>query len=403
MTLSRRQFLKNGSALVSATLLVPPWLKEVAAAADKTGASQSGRILVVVELTGGNDGLNTVIPYQSGLYRDMRRVIGIDGEQVLKLNDQLALHPTMGRMRDLFKAGRLSIIQGVGYPNPNRSHFRSMEIWQTANPERIEYYGWLGKFLDDEGHWKAPLSAVSMGLDLPLALVGPRTDTPALESIEGYGLLTAGDDRQKALELYRALHAPAGSGSPAVAKIRSSSLEALESSERLKQRVKPSKAEYPNNRLAQSLKEIARILSGDVGTVVAYARLGGFDTHAGQPAAHNRLLASLSDSIGAFWDDITARGLADRTMLFTFSEFGRRVRENGGQGTDHGTAGPMFVLGSRLKGSIHGDIPDLRNLDGGDLKHQIDFRSVYATLLEDWLEADAEAALGGKFGKVGFI
>lgn len=403
MALTRRQFLKSGTVAVSTAAFLPPWLQSVAEAADKT--STNGNILVVVELAGGNDGLNTVIPYSDGKYRDFRTAIGLDSGKVLPITSELAFHPSMQKMQSLFKAGKLAVVEGAGYPNPNRSHFRSMEIWQTANPVSIEYYGWLGRFLDADGHVKNPLHAVMLGEQLPQSLVAADADVPLIDNIEGYGFLAADGARDKALALYRRMHSQAAKKGSAKEHIQTVSLEAISSSEELRAKVKQSSADYPKTPFANQLKEIARIIGGGVGTTVAYARLGGFDTHANQATRQQQLLAALSDGLDAFWKDMTARGLAGRVLLFTFSEFGRRVKENGGAGTDHGTAGPMFVLGDKVKGAkVYGDPPDLRNLDSnGDLKYQIDFRRVYATVLSRWLDADPAEVLGGRFEPLGFV
>lgn len=403
MALTRREFLGSGTIAVSTAALLPPWLQSVAEAAERS--STDNRILVVVELAGGNDGLNTVIPCSDGRYRDFRKAIGVDGAKALPITGELALHPAMGKMQALFKAGKLAVIEGVGYPNPSRSHFRSMEIWQTANPESIEYYGWLGRFLDADGHLKNPLQAVMLGDQLPQSMIASEADVPLIENIEGYGLVTADGQRTKALSLYRRIHSQTARKGSDQEHVQTVSLQALQSSEDLRAKVKQSSAEYPKTPFANQLKEIARIVGGGVGTTVAYARLGGFDTHANQVFRQQQLLTALSEGLHAFWKDITARGLADRVLLFAFSEFGRRVKENGGAGTDHGTAGPMFVLGGAVRGGkVYGDPPDLRNLDpNGDLKYQTDFRRVYATVLSRWLGADPARVLTGKHEPVAFI
>ncbi|MCC6483434.1 MAG: DUF1501 domain-containing protein [Armatimonadetes bacterium] len=403
MALTRRQFLKSGTIAVSGAVFLPPWLQAVAEAADQSPSSS--KILVVVELAGGNDGLNTVIPYKDGKYRDLRKVIGIDQSKALPITAELALHPAMSRMQALFQARKLAVIEGAGYPNPNRSHFRSMEIWQTANPTSVEYYGWLGRYLDEDGHPRNPLQAVMLGDQLAQSLLAQDADVPLIEDIQSYSFVAADGPRDKALALLKRLHSQAAPKNSAREHIQTVSLEAISSSEELRARVKESAAGYPDTAFANQLKEIAQIIGGNVGTAVAYARLGGFDTHANQATRQQQLLTSLSEGLDAFWKDVTSRGLADRVLLFTFSEFGRRARENGGAGTDHGTAGPMFVLGGAVKGGqVYGDPPDLRNLDGnGDLKYQIDFRRVYSSVLSRWLGADPEKVLGARYEPLAFI
>lgn len=407
---TRREFLKQfgAASLVTLGATPPSFLARAAVAAE---ASKDERILVLVQMAGGNDGLNTVVPFGRDEYYKARPGVGIPKGAVLKLNDELGLHPAMDGFKKLFDEGWLSVIQGVGYPNPDRSHFRSMDIWQSAKPEKDDVSsGWLGRALDstvEQQIGKVP--GLAFGTDkLPLSLVASKINVPTVRDVKGYQLqLGPGNEsalksHKQALERIASRDATAGSD---LDFLRRTARTAWSSAEKLKQvsaSYKPATA-YPGNGLGQKLRTVAEIISGDLGTRIFFVNLDGFDTHSQQANAHQALLAELSSAITAFVGDLKGHGLADRVLVATFSEFGRRVAENGSLGTDHGAASQMFVVSPKCKGGVIGAHPSLTDLDDGDLKFHTDFRSVYATLLDRWLSIPSESVLGGAFRPVEFV
>jgi uncharacterized protein (DUF1501 family) len=368
------------------------------------------RTLVVVQLSGGNDGLNAVVPYANGLYYQLRPQIGIAADQVLHLDDQVGLHPNLKAFKALYDAGKLALIQGVGYPNPNRSHFRSMEIWHTARPDGpAPSQGWLGAFMAEVYKiGDSPFQCVNFGASIPQALQTTQAPVAALQDTSSFQFLV--DRRLPAmkdplLKTFGQMHGRPARKTPALELVASdwdTTARGVDVLSSLGEKYR-SLAQYPNNPLARTLQQVAQMIASDVGTRVFYLQLGGFDTHANERAAHANLMTQLADSLNAFQSDLEAHGRADGVLTMGFSEFGRRVKENGSQGTDHGAAGPMFVLGSRVRGGLFGEHPELANLDDGDLHHTVDFRSVYATLIEDWLGASAPDVLGGTFEKLPFV
>ncbi len=407
---TRRDFLKQFGAASLVSLGAKP-ASFLARAAAATVAKPDERILVLVQLAGGNDGLNTVVPFGRAEYYKARPGVGIGKDTVLKLNDELGLHPAMAGFKQLFDEGWLSVIQGVGYPNPDRSHFRAMDIWQSAKPEKDDVSsGWLGRALDStvEQHvGKVP--GLAFGTDkLPLSLVASKINVPTVRDVKGYQL-QLGPGSESALKAHKqALERIAGRDASAGSDLdflRRTARTAWSSAEKLKQisaSYKPA-TEYPGNALGQKLRTVAEIISGDMGTRMFFVNLDGFDTHSQQSNAHQALLTELSSAITAFVGDLKGHGLADRVLVATFSEFGRRVAENGSLGTDHGAASQMFVVSPKCKGGVIGAHPSLTDLDDGDLKFHTDFRSVYATLLDRWLSIQSEPVLGGAFRPVEFV
>ncbi len=406
MPANRRDFLK--SSLAASTLVsmgastVPGFLSRSArAAADGKGGD---RVLVVIQLLGGNDGLNTVVPHGLDGYTRSRRVLRLPSGQIQKITDTIGLHPGMGGMSKLVENGRVAILQGVGYPNPDRSHFRSMEIWETARTETgaLET-GWLGRVLD--AHPARPgddLPALHIGpRRLPLAYKAKTTAVPSLETLEQYRLQLTGDDASKRAER-QALADVArvgGGDDPLLGFIRRSTLAAYDSSQRLEAVTSPKAGavKYPEFGLAKRLELIAKIVKAGFGTRIYYTSLDGFDTHANQLGSHAALLTELSDSLAAFHADLADAGQSDRVAVLTFSEFGRRVAENASAGTDHGAAAPVFVVGPVEQKGLVGEHPSLDDLDDGDLKFHTDFRRVYASLLESWLGLPAAPIVGEGF------
>ncbi len=406
MTLTRRDFLRT-SALVALAPAVPAFLTRSAQAAP---SDRDGRVLVVVQLSGGNDGINTVVPYADEEYPRLRKQLRLPTAEIKKMNDHVGLHPALGDFARLLEDGRLAIIQGVGYPNPSRSHFKSMAYWHTArldvkgdNPNGDQFVpglvggqGWLGRALD-----RAPAPAdrapasVSVGLGpQPVALRGGRAVSAALSRLDDLAL---GGDLNPA-----GAFPPSGPGDDVRAFVRRSLLDAYATADRLKgaARAEGAGARYPASGLADDLRLVARLMRAGFGTRVYYVEQGSYDTHAAQLATHERLLGDLGAAVRAFLDDLKGAGLAERVAVLCFSEFGRRAAENGSYGTDHGTAGPVFLAGGRVRAGLVGATPGLADLDGGDLKMGIDFRRVYATALEDWLGLAARPVLAGVFERL---
>ena len=403
MYTSRREFLAMlaGGSVLSLGGHVPESLAK-AAAAEPAGGKET--ILVVVQLTGGNDGLNTVVPYQHDEYRKARQKLAIRANDVLKINDALGLHPSARGLSDLLEAGQLAIVQGVGYPDPNRSHFESMDVWHTCqrkgNPRST---GWLGRFLDassESAGVDAPAVNVGSG-KLPLALTAENVRVPSFGSPESLRLQDRGSR-----ELGDAIRALAnGSKAPAdplLGFLQSSTTSALAASERITEALRDYQTPitYPESALAIRLKTVAQLIDAGLKTRVYYVELDGFDTHSQQAAAHAALLQQLGGAVRAFVEDVAHHGHGDRTLVMAFSEFGRRVAENASEGTDHGAAAPMFLAGSHVRGGLVGEHPSLTDLDDDDLKFHTDFRQVYATLLERWLGWPSKSVLGGEFKSI---
>jgi uncharacterized protein (DUF1501 family) len=411
MWITRRTFLRGSAAagLVSLAGRPPEFLCRAAIANDSPSTKSDARVLVILELEGGNDGLNTVIPYADDEYYKARPGIGVDRGAVLRLDDAIGFHPSMTGFKALYDEGMLAIVQGVGYPQQDRSHFRSMDIWQSASleaaaPDR----GWLGRALDhaaESSVSEAP--ALAIGLQrLPLALTAANVNVPTIADIAGFRLNAGGDTAsgERRRELMRRLAEPNHAASGELAFLQRAATSAYNTADRLSDvsRAYQPATSYPGTRLAENLKLIAQMIAGDLGARIFFVSHGGFDTHAQQAGAHQALLAELAAAVQAFYADLKGHGLDKRVVLATYSEFGRRVKENGSLGTDHGAASQMFVVTSG-KGGIHGEHPSLTELDEGDLKFHTDFRSVYATLLEKWLGFAAEPVLGAKFATMNFV
>ncbi len=397
MFTSRRDFLKQ-STLLAVGSTIPVFLRQSAATLAST-RPRGDRVLVVIQLTGGNDGLNTVVPYGDELYARYRRVLRIPKRRVLKIDDYHGLHPAMTGMHELLGQGRLAIVQGVGYPNPSRSHFRSMDIWHTASTAaELPRYGWLGRVVDRPGFvqtGRIPGAFVG-GQELPLALRARRS-VPVIGSLEQFRLEMEAELKRTATELVAVPRQD-----PVLQFLQRTTLDSFTVADQLDRLVGPEKSavRYPSTPLAQKLRIIARIISAGLGTRIFYTSIDGFDTHSRQAPQHQRLLQELSDAVAAFTNDLAVRGELDRVLVMTFSEFGRRVAENGSAGTDHGTAEPMFLVGGQVNAGLVGNHPPLDDLVDGDLKFHTDFRQVYATVLEDWLGVPSEPVLMDRYEKV---
>ncbi len=404
--LNRRQFLirtLQGSSLVALGAVVPQFVARSAQAA----TLGKDNVLVVLEMTGGNDGLNTVIPYADDLYHKARPTLRQTKDVVIRLDDHVGLHSGMQGLRPLWEQGQLAVVQGVGYPNPDRSHFEAMDIWQSADPKRLITTGWLGRAAVEinDGGGGVPILHVGPSR-LPLALAGAPGGAVSVKDQNSFRLEIGGGkvEQQKARRrLLEDLSAPAGkAGEEDLASfVHRRQVQTLTAVENLRALLEgPNAVPRQGSGLTQKLLLIAGLIAKSFGTRIFYISLDGFDTHADQGPAHKNLLAELADSVGAFFQTLKTTGHASRVRLMTFSEFGRRVLENGSRGTDHGAASCLFVAGPSVKGGVVGSHPSLSDLDAGDLKFHTDFRQVYATQLDGWLGCDSKAVLGAKWGSV---
>ena len=419
---TRREFLRLGSkgvGLLAFSRFAPQFLVQSTLAAPRP--EKDRRILVLVQLAGGNDGLNTVVPYSDPAYHSLRPTLALKQKDVLRLDERLGLHPSLAAFHALVQDGRLGIVQNVGYPNPNRSHFRSTEIWETASAsEESLSSGWIGRFLDN----------ACSGPDLPAFAADKEPDAIHInaevpQSFGGaaphntYGLTLgarSGRSGRDEVALLERLASRPGAGLSAQAGhdhgetanhafLRATLMDSLVAEKRIQAIIDANKPEaaYPGGNFAQSLRNIAGLVAAGLSTRVYFVSLGGFDTHANQLNAHANLLRQLSEGLAAFQKDLVARGLDDQVLTMTFSEFGRRPNENQSAGTDHGTAAPLFIMGRRIHGALHGAAPSLELEKNADLAFSTDFRSVYATVLDRWLETPADAILGARHERLGFL
>ncbi len=361
------------------------------------------RVLLVVNLQGGNDGLNTVVPHGLPEYYQYRPTLGVPPNDVLRIDERVGLNPAMAALKAMYDKGQVAIVQGAGYPNPDHSHFRSTEIWQTAVPDKYATTGWLGRYLDTANLPSGNLfNAVAVAPVLPEALIGQRVDVPAIDALRGYGLTS---DRNKtergAFETF-GRDAGVPFSSPYLPLVATIEDHAERGASELPKLVAgyTTDAAYPATPLGRSLSLAAQIIGSRLGTRVLYVQHGSFDTHVGQKAPQDRLLKELSDGLAAFYADLAAHGNDKRTLTMTFSEFGRRVAENANRGTDHGEAAPMFLLGGGVRGGLYGEHPSLANLDNGDARYTVDFRSVYATVIKKWFGRPPDGVIAGSFPMV---
>ena len=369
-------------------------------------------VLVILQLSGGNDALNTVIPYSNPLYRDNRPKVGIPEDQVLAINDSIGFHPAMGPIKKLYDEGKVAIIQGIGYPNPSRSHFRSMDIWHTCEPTKVGDEGWVGRAIRDLDPTKENvLTGVNFGRGLPRALAVPGVPVASVGNLETYGVLTgieAEDQRTMALETFSRTYSPMLGKGPVLSYFAQTGLDALKGADILSTALDnyTSSVQYGGDDVAQYMKNIVQTHLAHLGTRVLYttAPYNSFDTHAGELANHTRLWTQTSQAIAAFYDDLKEHNATDNVVLFVFTEFGRRVHDNG-SGTDHGAGGHAFVIGDAVKGGLYGEYPSLEagKLMEGDLHFNNDFRGTYATLLERWMRLDSKPIVGGTFEQLDFL
>ncbi len=428
MAITRRQFIKQSAGIASVGIFMPRvWLGD---ASGQERLSNSRRKLVVIQLAGGNDGLNTVIPYSDSRYYSLRPALSFKQTELkdelnrpTMISNELALHPAMKEIKDLYDAGRVAIVNGVGYPQPNLSHFLSMDVWHTANPSGVGGAGWLGKYADIALIGKQGISAASIGGALPKSLFANRSVIPNIQDFAFYNFV--GDpgypgDYGNQLNVFTAAAARGFDLGTFQSAINSTSFDAVKGAQQLQASVAgySSSVTYPpENPLAAALKMASRIITTIPDASLLYVTLGGFDTHSDQidhpggqanklTGQHASLVRWFSQAVKAFYDDMTEHGMADDVVIMEWSEFGRRPEENASFGTDHGTANPMFVIGNPVRGGIYGGQPSLNPVDldaAGNIKFTVDFRSVYATVLDRWLETDSQGILGGRFENAGFL
>jgi uncharacterized protein (DUF1501 family) len=440
---TRREFLRTtvlGSAL---SWTVPAFLAntltalqtEAADSATQIVTGKDSTILVVLQMAGGNDGLNTVVPYSNDFYHRARPKIGLSADKVLSLNGDIGFNGALTGFKNLYDSGNLAVVQGVGYPNPNRSHFRSTEIWQTASDsDKIEKYGWLGRYFDNACAGADPTVGVTIGSQLPEAFFSKKPQGICLNNPQNYRFMSNGSATE---ESYRKLNelemsSPAPDGGPSMAPeensggtiaslaagmpmqggsavdfITRTALDAQMSSDKVRAIAAKvqNQAVYPGSQLGTSLKLVAKLIGGGLPTRVYYVSQGGYDTHTNQINTQTRLLQDLGDSTKAFVDDMKAQGNMQRVLVMTFSEFGRRVTENANGGTDHGAAAPMFIVGNKVKAGLLGKYPSLASQDlfEGDIKYNVDFRNVYASVLENWLKTKSAPILGKHFEPLALV
>src|ERR1700693_2063002 len=425
---TRRAFLRTSLLGAALSWTIPVFLERTfmtlnAQAADSSLQTANGKdhpILVVLQLAGGNDGLNTIIPFQDDLYYQSRPTLAVPKEQVLSIDGLIGFNPSLAPLKNLYDGGNLAIIQGVGYPNPNRSHFRSTEIWQTASDAQQNLTkGWIGRYFDSCCAGADPTVGVVLGNQLPEAFNAANPTGVAISRPGNLGFDRENDPDEARLfaelngleppsmsgDSIGSLSGPSKSGMSALEYLQRTALDAQVSTDKIRQVLRGTKPEaaYPKNQLGNSLSLVSRLIAGGLPTRVYYASQGGYDTHAGQVNTHKRLLNELAASLAAFCNDLKAKGIFDRVLVMTFSEFGRRVTENANGGPDHGTAAPMFVCGGGVKSGLYGKQPPLNRLDAGDLYYDVDFRSVYSTILSKWMKAPASQVLGHDFPKLNFV
>lgn len=403
--ISRRDLVKRGG-VIAVGLTAPRWLSSIAQAdvlrTAKGGKISGDTILVVCQFSGGNDGLNTVVPYADKMYYNLRPTIGIPDDKVLKINEAIGFHPGLKGLAELYQKGRVAVMQNVGYPQPNRSHFKSMEIWQSASPDSTLRYGWLGRHLDHEltvGPLN-PVMALGLSTEKPLALMGKAASVPCFASLADVQQMVGDPDTERMLRQIQGDDAMQGSSTRVVQEASKTALDAMGILNKQLSGVKPTQT-YGNDAFGQGFRQISQLIMGSPATRIVYFSAGGFDTHARQLPTHEKLMNQFGDAVNAFMKEMEVAGKADKVVVLTFSEFGRRSAENASAGTDHGAAAPVFLIGKPVKGGVYGPNPNFTDLHDGDLRFAIDFREVYAATLDTWMGGDSEIVLGQKFNPLG--
>ena len=367
-------------------------------------------ILVVIQLTGGNDSLNTLIPYGDSLYYDFRNTVAVPREEVIAIDGNYGFNPAMQPIKDLYDESKVALIQGIGYPNPNRSHFRSMDIWHTCEPDKQGPEGWLGRVIRDiDPHGENVLTGVNFGRGLPRALAVPGVPVASVAVLETYGVLTGiseEPDRTDALDVFARMYAPTIGSGPVMDYLGQTGLDALKGADILKTAPDRyvSSIEYADNAISKNLQGISKVLNANLGTRIFYTQHGGYDTHANQGPVHPKLWTELSQAISDFYADLVEHEVSEDVLMFVFTEFGRRVKDNG-SGTDHGSGGLAFAIGDPVKGGMYSEYPSLKesNLLEGDLQFNVDYRGVYGSMVENWLQLDPMTVVGGNFEQLDFV
>lgn len=367
-------------------------------------------ILVVIQLTGGNDSLNTLIPYGDSLYYENRNTVAIPQEDVIAIDGNFGFNPAMQPIKDLYDEGKVALIQGIGYPNPNRSHFRSMDIWHTCEPDKQGPEGWLGRVIRDiDPHGENVLTGVNFGRGLPRALAVPGVPVASVAVLETYGVLTGiseEPDRTDALDVFARMYAPTIGSGPVMDYLGQTGLDALKGADILKTAPDRyvSSIEYADNAISKNLQGISKVLNANLGTRIFYTQHGGYDTHANQGPVHPKLWTDLSQAISDFYADLAEHEVSEDVLMFVFTEFGRRVKDNG-SGTDHGSGGLAFAIGDPVKGGMYSEYPSLKEGDllEGDLQFNVDYRGVYGSMVENWLQLDPITVVGGNFEQLDFV
>jgi uncharacterized protein (DUF1501 family) len=408
MSVTRRDFLAAGLVGAASGVMVPPVLAKGVFAAGIEGI-HNDRVLVVLQLAGGNDGLNTVVPYADPAYLSARPTVGVRPDAVLHIDSNVGLNPALKGMKSLYDGGQVAIVQGVGYSNPTYSHFENLYVWEYADPQRAQTDGWLGKLLgsqiDSQGH---PLSGCALGeTSTPPELRAPTATVSVIDSITGYTVRGGAGRQATAPALYRTTPGIYGvlfDQALSTAESGMKTLAAGASSYTPAAQYAVAGATPAANSLGAALQLTAQMIVTEPSVKICHVVLSGFDTHQAEATRQTALLTEVDAAVGAFMTDLTAHGQADRVVLMTWSEFGRRINENGSQGTDHGAAAPLFIVGKPVKGGLYGEQPSLTStIDSGNLKYTVDFRSVYQTLIRDWLQGDPAAVLGASYPELPII
>lgn len=408
--LDRRQLLTAGLSVLGGMAVLRAQARAgvrlwMPSAADFAGTPP--RTLVLVQLTGGNDGLSTLVPFGDDIYNRERNATRIEGKDVHRLGDYCGLHPALGGLRGIFDRGELAVVQGAGYPDPIRSHFKSMDVWHTASSRgRSSGEGWIGKLCD--AAWTADHTAelvVHVGGLAPYSVYSTTHPAVSFEAPASYKWVASSEEDAQAYKRVGGSDAPAKGSETVLARLRGVLTDAVASSMRVRRAVAEyvPRKEYPDQDLARNLRVAAALIQAQIGTRVISLELDGFDTHDNQRTRHDALMRQLDAGLTAFLDDMRGTTAGDETLVVVFSEFGRRLKENGSRGTDHGVAAPMFVAGTRVAGGLIGRYPSLDQLDEGDLVHTADFRSVYGTVVERWFGADQARVLGAKYPLLPFV
>lgn len=416
MNIDRRTFLKQLALEAGAVPSLTPFsygpaVMEAIPGSQSILSDAKNRTLLVVQLGGGNDGINTVVPYSQQAYYQARPTLALQPSELLQIDGNVGLHPSMGGLMSLLKSHNAAVLQGVGYANPNRSHFESTVIWESGSTDNSLAGGWLGRYLDAAKRTDPKVTAVNMGGFVPLTLTGWTSRGLSMDSLERFRVFptpTAETENldEDTIKLMNEVACTACQEySSLVGAMMQAGLDATAASDTIAQAASNYKtnAKYPQDDFGNRMKLAAEIAGSNLNPKIVYVELGGFDTHTNQKGQQANLLKTLSDGMAAFYQDMSDKGRANDTLIMTFSEFGRRVQENGNRGTDHGTAEPLFAVGGKVSSNLYGSTPSLTDLDQGDIKYGIDFREFYASVLDDWLGVDSSVILGQKYNKLSVL